>query len=210
MPVTEPRKRRPYTPRMPAEERRRQLLDAAIAIIARDGYAGVSVDAIAREADVSRTVVYGVFDSLDELLYALLDRQEGRAMGQLLAALPSDLGDARLDELVLAVVRQWASAVAGDPETWRPILLEPEGQPRPVRERIAGDRDAMRLRIQALLELGVAGGVAGGRALDAEMAGHAVIALAEYFGRLIVADPEGFDVERLVAAIGSLLGALRL
>ena len=41
-----PTRRRPYTPRMPPQERRKQLLDAAIEIIARDGYAGVSIDAI--------------------------------------------------------------------------------------------------------------------------------------------------------------------
>jgi AcrR family transcriptional regulator len=190
---------------MPAEQRRTQLLDAAIAIIARDGYAGVSVDAIAREADVSRTVVYGVFDSLDELLYALLDRQQRRAIGQLLAALPADLGAAPLDEVVVAVIRQWASAVAGDPETWRPILLAPEGQPQPVRERIAGERDALRIRIQALLELGLGTPPP----VDAEIAAHAVIALAEYFGRMIVADPEGFDAERLVGAVAMLLPTLR-
>jgi AcrR family transcriptional regulator len=39
---------------MPREERREQLLDAAMAVIARDGYAGVSIDAIAREAGVTR------------------------------------------------------------------------------------------------------------------------------------------------------------
>ena len=41
-----------------------QLLDAALEVIARDGYAGVSIDAIAREAGVTRPVVYGVFDGL--------------------------------------------------------------------------------------------------------------------------------------------------
>ena len=33
--------------------------------------------------------------------------------------------------------------------------------------------------------------------------------MAEYFGRLIVEEPEAFDVERLVAAVGSLPAALR-
>src|ERR1041385_3732886 len=40
------RRRRPYAPRMPREQRRTQLLDSALAIIARDGYAGISIDAI--------------------------------------------------------------------------------------------------------------------------------------------------------------------
>src|SRR5687768_7964136 len=89
--------RRPYAPRMAPEERRAQLLDAAIEVISRDGYAGVSVDAIAREAAVTRPVVYGVFANLEELLYALLDRQERRALEQLAAALPLDLGEQEPD-----------------------------------------------------------------------------------------------------------------
>jgi AcrR family transcriptional regulator len=42
---------------MPAIDRREQLLDAALRVINRDGYGGVSIEAIAREADVSRPVV---------------------------------------------------------------------------------------------------------------------------------------------------------
>ena len=46
-------KRRPYAARVPIEVRREQLLDAAIRLIVRDGYDGVSVEAIAREAGVN-------------------------------------------------------------------------------------------------------------------------------------------------------------
>ena len=60
---------------MAAPARREQVLDAALGIIARDGYAAVSIDAIARELDVTRPVIYSQFDGLDALLQALLDRQ---------------------------------------------------------------------------------------------------------------------------------------
>ena len=95
-----PTPRRPYTPRLPPEQRREQLLDATLAVIERDGYDGISIDAIAREADVTRPVVYGVFSGLGELLYALLDRQEERALNQLFGALPTDLGLEDPDELI--------------------------------------------------------------------------------------------------------------
>jgi AcrR family transcriptional regulator len=201
-----PGRRRPYTPRMPPEQRRSQLLDAALAIIARDGYGGVSIDAIAREAGVTRPVVYGVFDGLGPLLYALLDRQEQRALAQLMEALPPELGSADPDSLVLATVRRLAEAVAADPMTWRPILLAPEGTPEPVRVRIARDRELVRARIAALLELLAADR---GPAVDTEIASHAVIGVAEYFGRMIVEDPAALDIDRLLAATGTLLAALR-
>jgi hypothetical protein len=41
------------------------------------------------------------------------------------------------------------------------------------------------------------------------MTAHALIGVAEYFGRMIVEDPESFDGERLVRSIQSLLAALR-
>jgi AcrR family transcriptional regulator len=194
---------------MPAEQRREQLLDAAIAIVAREGYAGISIDAIAREVDVTRPVVYGVFDGLEELLYALLDRQEQRAMNQLLACMPSNLLSAAADPdaLVLSTVRRMAETVAGDPLTWRAILLAPEGTPAPVRRRIERDRELVRQRIDALLATGLA--LRGITKIDTEIASHAAVATAEYFGRMLVADPPTIEIDRLVAAVSSLLAALR-
>jgi AcrR family transcriptional regulator len=200
-------RRRPYAPRMPPDARREQLLNAAMTIIARDGYASVSIDAIAREANVTRPVVYGVFDGLGALLYALLDRQEERALAQLMEALPTDLGVENPDAFLVAAVRRLAGVVAGDPLTWRPILLSPEGTPTAVRERIARDREVVRARIEGLLAAGLA--LRGGPSIDTYMASHALIGVAEHFGRLIVDDPEGFDTERLVSAVESLLAALR-
>lgn len=203
-----PTARRPYTPRRPPDERREQLLDAAIAIIARDGYAGVSIDAIAREAGVTRPVVYGVFAGLGPLLYALLDRQEQRALGQLGAALPADLDGGDPGATLILAVRRLAEAVRADPTTWRPVLLAPDTMPAAVRDRIASDREVVRQRLRTLLEAGAR--QLGVDDLDAEIAAHAAIGVAEYFGRLIVEDPEGFDTERLVTAVGSLLRAVGL
>jgi AcrR family transcriptional regulator len=202
-------RRRPYTPRLPPDERRAQLLDAALAIIARDGYAGVSIDAIAKEAGVTRPVVYGVFDRLGDLLYALLDRTEERALSQLLGALPEDVAAGATGDVIVRTVRGMVDAVKADPLTWRPILLAPEGTPAAVQERIARDRDVMRIRFEALLKMAIAGRP-GFDTLDTGMVAHALIGVAEYFGRLIVAEPETFDTERLTNAVRSLVDALKL
>jgi AcrR family transcriptional regulator len=203
-----PTPRRPYTPRLPPEQRREQLLDATLAVIERDGYDGISIDAIAREADVTRPVVYGVFSGLGELLYALLDRQEERALNQLFGALPTDLGLEDPDAYLIAAVRHLIEIVLDDPHTWRPILLSGEGTPLVVRERIARDRDVVRGRVEWLLDAGLR--LRGGPEVDTEMASHALIAVAEYFGRMLIERPDQFDPERLVAGIERLLAQLRL
>lgn len=202
-----PARRRPYTPRMSPEARREQLLDAAIQVIVRDGYRGVSIDAVAREAGVTRPVVYGVFDGLDPLLYALLDRQEQRALQQLADVLPSDLGAQDPDAFVVATVRRMIAIVTGDPLTWRPILLAPDGTPQAVRERIERDREVLRQRIALLLEAGLA--LRGGPELDGEVMSHALMAILEHFARLLVVDPERFDADRLAATVSAVLAALR-
>jgi AcrR family transcriptional regulator len=202
-----PRKRRPYAARVPAGVRREQLLDAALAVIVREGYDAVSVDAIAREAGVTRPVVYGIFDGLGPLLEALLDRQQERALGQLAAALPpeTDLGD--LEGLVLAAARRLIDAVRGDPLTWQPILLAPHNVPEQVRARIAADREGVAARIAAMLELALL--TRGGPRLDTEVLAQALVAVLEHFGRLLLTEPDRFDTDRLVAAVSGVLHAVR-
>ena len=70
---TAPRARRRSTAtRMPAAERRRQILDVAIETFARSGYHDTSMNAIAREAGVTKPVLYQHFASKHELFELLL------------------------------------------------------------------------------------------------------------------------------------------
>ena len=206
MSTTVPRKRRPYAARVPADVRREQLLDAALTVIVRDGYDAISVDAVAREAGVTRPVVYGIFDGLGPLLGALLDRQQQRALAQLAAALPEhpDLTD--LEATVVAAARRLVEQVRSDPMTWQPILVAPHGVPEQVRDRIAADRERVVAQVQALLELGLA--LRQGPTLDAEVMAHAVVAVMEHFGRVLLTEPDRFDTDRLVGAVGKTLRAL--
>lgn len=201
-------RRRPYTPRMPAEDRREQLLDAALTLICRDGYGAVSIEAIAREADVTRPVVYHVFSGLEALLFALLDRQGRRAVGHLTAtiSLPPDLSD--LDGYLTRTIRELAAMVVGDPLTWRPIFLTHGGTPAAVRERIDRDREIVRARIQQVVELALAAR-GGDEHLDAEIVAQAMVGMGEHFGRLLLERPEAVDVDRLAGTVSAMLAALR-
>jgi AcrR family transcriptional regulator len=202
-------KRRPYAARVPLDVRREQLLDAAIQVIVREGYEGVSVDAIAREAGVTRPVVYGAYADLNELLGALLDRQQARALTQLAEVLPDQLdpqvmGDP--DAFLLDAVRALIDRVSNDQLTWRPILLAPHGTPEAVRARIDADRERIRGQLAELLAVGIE--LRGGPALDVELASHALIGVLEHFGRLLLEDPDRFEPDRLVAFAAGLLSVL--
>lgn len=194
------RRRRPYAARMPREERREQILDAALRVIRRDGYERVSIESIGREAGVTRPVVYGAFDGLGALLTSLLDRQQVRALSQLLQALPEDLADDPL-----TVVESAASAlvvqIGADPDTWEPILLAPHGTPAEVRDRIDADRELVRSRVADL----IAGVLPDA---DHEVLSHAVIGVLEHFGALVLREPERFGADRLRTSVRLVLAPL--
>lgn len=201
-----PRQRRPYAARVPIEERREQLLDAALAIIDRDGYGAVSVESIAKEAGVTRPVVYGAYDGLTPLLQALLERQQARAFDGLTAALAVNLLTGDIDTLVLDTVRELVARITADPTTWRPILLAPTNTPAAVAERIDADRERIRRQLEALLRLGLP--LKGVRGLDPELVSHTMIAVMEHFGRLVLERPDYFTADRLADGLKPLLGAL--
>ncbi|MCW2779924.1 MAG: hypothetical protein JWR35_373 [Marmoricola sp.] len=177
-------------------------------MIARDGYDALSVDAIARKAGVTRPVVYGVYDGLGPLLFALLDRQEKRALAQLEAAIAG--GDELLtdpDEFLVQAALRMMATIKADPLTWRPILLAPQSTPEVVRGRMERDRDRVRREIAKLLEVGLA--LRGGPELDVEIVAHALVAVLEHFGQLMLEDPPRFEDDRVVATLRALLAGLR-
>ena len=64
--------------RMPADERREQLLDAATRAFARGGYHGTSTDAVAREAGISQPYVVRTFWTKLELFLQVFGRATDR------------------------------------------------------------------------------------------------------------------------------------
>src|ERR1700730_173183 len=64
---------RPRSNRLPRNERRRQLLDAALEVFVSQGYHAAAMDDIAERAGVSKPVLYQHFPGKLELYLALLD-----------------------------------------------------------------------------------------------------------------------------------------
>ncbi|MCB1000766.1 MAG: TetR/AcrR family transcriptional regulator [Acidimicrobiales bacterium] len=59
--------------RLPAGERREQILEVAVQVFARHGYHGTSMNDIAEAAGVTKPVLYQHFDSKQDLYLALID-----------------------------------------------------------------------------------------------------------------------------------------
>jgi AcrR family transcriptional regulator len=91
-----PSKKSAAPSRLGGEQRRELVLAAATRAFARNGYAGTSTDAVAREAEVSQPYVVRIFGTKLELfleVFTLATRRIGEAFDQVLAEGPFDADD---------------------------------------------------------------------------------------------------------------------
>lgn len=191
---------------MPPAERREQLLNAALDLIAEQGYSGISMEAIARRAGVTKPVVYDLFSNRGELLMALLEREEARAFALLAEVMPS-APSVDPDELITAGFRAFLESVAANPTTWRLIVLPAEGTPEVVREHVEAGRADVRQRLEELLRWGLEAR-GGPKDVDTELAAQALEALAEHMARLVITDPERYSPSRVAGFVSGLLSAI--
>lgn len=182
--------------RMSAEERREQLLDVALGVVVAEGFYAASIDRVARDAGVTRTLIYRQFGDLGGMVAALVDRETGLAMEGLadaLAPLPDGLDFVDVAE---AMLRGMVAAVDRAPRAWAILFNPPEGGPPELHERIAAGRALARAHVQELLTAYLPDGVA-----DPELAAHLHQSLGEELVRLHLRDPERYPINRLVRQI---------
>jgi AcrR family transcriptional regulator len=180
---------------MQAVERREQLLDATKAIVAQRGFHAVSIEAVAREAGITRPIVYGHFNDLPGLLEALVDREAARALGQLATVLPEDLGRGDARETLLTALRGYLEAVRCDPATWQLVLMPPEGAPAVLHQHIARGRAAVVEHLAGAVGPGLG---PGRESPDPELFARMLSAVSDEGARLLLTDPEGYPVDRIV------------
>lgn len=186
---------------MPLPQRREHLLDAALSVLVREGYDKVTVDAVAREAGVTRPVVYDAYGGLEPLLHALLDRSQRRALASVLQLMPTT-PPSSVDQWILEACGGLIDAIQESPDVWRPILGLTRDAPEMVRSRIEATEDLIRGYIADLITS------AAPSAVDVDVLAHLVIATGEHFGRLVLNSPGLYTRERLLASLGDLLGAI--
>jgi AcrR family transcriptional regulator len=192
---TEPRRR------MRASDRREQILDIAHAIVDAEGFHAATINRIAAQAGVTRTVIYQQFGDLSRLFIALVDREANRAQRQFEDAI------ARTDEGGGDVFAETFAGVlrAADehPATWRLFLVPPQGAPPELHERLAAAQTLVRAYIVNVL-LAIDPDVP-----DPEYTARIVSAAGDELLRARLANPREATTERLLAHASRLSLALR-
>jgi AcrR family transcriptional regulator len=138
--------------RLRAEDRRARLLDAAVEVFARSGYAGASMHAIAARAGVVPSVIYDHFASKRDLYLAVMEARGSAAVARTTRRVSGDTPRELLEAVVDAALRQ----VEEDRFFWRFLLRDP-----PADAEIARLHEDIQARGAAGLE-GLIGAVAPG------------------------------------------------
>jgi len=136
-----------------AEEKRRQILDAAVRVFARSGFHTSRVGDIAEEAGVAHGLLYHYFSSKDEVLETIF-REQWSVLVDRISAI-EESGEPAVDQLrhVAAIVlRNWRH----QPDVIRVLVREIARSPE-VQQRI-GELVKPIAAVQRIIERGQASG----------------------------------------------------
>ncbi|MBJ7330389.1 MAG: TetR/AcrR family transcriptional regulator [Solirubrobacteraceae bacterium] len=196
------------TPRLDADTRRRQILDATRRVLARDGFSGLTMEVIAKEAGITRTPLYALFGDLDALLRAAADDVEARALSAIPADLLASPGDASPPQVLAAAAERFLDAVRADPLTWQVLLMPASGRPDTLRRRYEQRRREIIDRVEGLVRWGLAqvGGMPEGA--DSHVVARMIVAVGEDLGRLVLAEPDRWPPKRVAGAVADIVSLL--
>jgi AcrR family transcriptional regulator len=178
------------------------LLDAAAEMIAGSGYDGVSVDAIAAAAGLTKGAVYARYASKEDLLLALFDRRAAEGQAGLEAILASPAPAA----VRLASIDRWQRAEPERARVWALLELElglAAARKPALRRRLAERRRAIH-RVVARMIAAQGGG--GWGAFTPDALAVAITALSDGLTLQRLIAPDSVPDELFSRAIGRLIG----
>jgi AcrR family transcriptional regulator len=193
--------------RLAPEVRRRQVLDAAVAVFSEEGFHGASMEAVAARAGVSKPLVYAHGGSKEELFAACLHREADRLLRSVQAAAGAPDEDPRVR--LRAALRAFFHAVTTRRQGW--LVLYRQASTGQFAAEIADLRRRIVDRAATLLAAGVEAAPA-----DVEPFAHTLVGAAEGLadwwlgaGTLDGDDPAGDLADTLMLVVWPGLDALR-
>lgn len=192
-----------------SEERKQQILDAAIAVFARLGFRAARMDDVAEQAGLSKGALYLYYKSKDAIIAAILQRLFAGEFKHLQALVESE-GKGPVAEQLLTLTRQFASMMQWMSKLM-PIAFEfyaIAGRDKAVRQFLKEYFTDYRHLLARLIERGIAQGEF--RDINAEATAITFVALFEGQALLFFVDPEAIQwAEQLETSMRLLLSGLQ-
>jgi AcrR family transcriptional regulator len=131
------------------ERRRPQVLDAALKLTVAQGLRAVNMESVAEAVGVTKPAVYACFASREDLLAALLSREDQRLFEGVLSALPAELDLRDPERLMVEGFRALLNVVETHADSWK-LVFASEGDPA-VAQRYRQARQLVAQRVALLM-----------------------------------------------------------
>ena len=141
---------RTRAPHLGPEKRRPQVLDAALALVVAHGTRGVTMESLAERLGVSKPVVYACFASREEVLTALLEREEQKLFAGVMAALPANPDFADGERTLIAGFQAMLRVVEAHATSWQLVFIADADST--VAERYGMARRMVKKRVKDLMK----------------------------------------------------------
>ena len=172
---------------MPGPERREQLLEVARRVFGRSGFHSASMDAVAKEAGVTKPILYDHFPSKKELYLSLLEDDLAALNQKVRTALDEARGNR---ERIRASFEAYFGFVDEHAEGFRLLQQEALGADRDLLDRIGAVKDDILKEVTQVIERESRGRLVHG---EAETVALGLIGMAETVAQR---DPGGPPDER--------------
>jgi len=184
------------------EVRRPLVLDAALAVWLERGYRGTTMALIAAEAGVSKPVLYDCYLDKDQVLEALINREEERLVSAAQGALPSSLGLDDIEAVMRAAYEAFFTAALDYPASWR-VVFEAQGINGEIADRIVRARAMIAEQLQTMVAHYFDARRTELSARDARLYSENLIALAETNAAMLLNQESGgeWNAAALAASI---------
>ncbi len=173
--------------RMRGPERRAQLLAVARRVFGRSGFHGVSMDEVAKEAGVTKPILYDHFNSKEDLYIALLDADASSLEERVRSALQARTGNRERIERSFQAYFDFVDEHAGG---FRLFMQETMGGEEMFRSKVQEVRDRIVREVGDLIVRESAGKI---ERRDADIVSLALVGMVETVAQR---DPGGPRSER--------------
>ena len=187
------------------ERRRPLILDAALEVYVERGYKGTSMQAVADAAGVTKPVVYECFPNKDELLLALLDREERRLLGAITESLPSNLISDNVEAVLAAGLTAFLTGALQAPNSWRVVFDSGWGSGSVVAERVRRVREMVVGQLRELVRQYMVAGDVDDIDRRAPLVAELIAAVSESCARMLVVERYPWTAAELATYVARLL-----
>lgn len=199
------RVRRARAAHLGPERRRPLILDAALEVYVERGYRGTSMQAVADAAGVTKPVVYECYPNKDELLLALLDREERRLMSAISESLPSNLISDNVEAVLAAGLTAFLTGAGQAPNSWRVVFDSGWSSGSVIAERVRRVRDLVVGQLRELVRQYMAAAEVDDIDRKAPVVAELIATTAESCARMVVLERYPWTAAELATYVARLL-----